>query len=84
MLIKTTSASFLIGSKSQKSGCVSIKGNSELELARYFGSLKIKKSTDVDFPFEVTACKQEYADALIAMVKEIDYSEFSPEFQIQE
>lgn len=76
MLIYTTKSSFLIEGESESKGCVIIRSDSNLELQRFFGSLKIEPSKNSAFSYQVTACKQEFANALILMVKEIDYSTF--------
>lgn len=77
MLVQSKSAVFLIELEPGSTGCVTIKSDSELELSRLFGSLRIQHSTDFEMPFLVKACKQEYADAMLLLVKEIDYSRFS-------
>lgn len=77
MRIQTTKSSFLIEGDGDKKGCVFIKSDSNEELQRFFGSLEIEISGNIEFPFQVKACKQEFAHALILMVKEIDYSTFS-------
>ena len=76
MIIQTTSAKFMIEKSETKDGCVSIRSNSQDELNRFFGSLEITITDDLYFSFEVISCKQEFANAMIIMVKEIDYSEF--------
>jgi len=76
MVIHTSTASFLIESSPNNLGCVSIQCTSELELYRFFGSLTIQESKNPDFPFAVNACKQEFSNALILMVKEIDYADY--------
>ncbi|REG82262.1 hypothetical protein [Algoriphagus antarcticus] len=82
MIIQTASAKFLIEKCDFNNGCVSIRSNSQQELYRFFGSLEIKKTDNLFYTFEVWACKQEFANAMILMVKEIDYSEFS-EFSLK-
>lgn len=77
MIIQTSTANFLIEKCEANNSCVSIRSNSQEELFRFFGSLEIKIMDDLFYAFEVCACKQEFANALILMVKEIDYSEFS-------
>ncbi|MEP0713274.1 hypothetical protein [Algoriphagus sp.] len=77
MKIQTTTADFLIEKCEFDTGCVCIRSNSQDELFRFFGSLEINLTQDTHFTYEVRACKQEFANALIVMVKEIDYSEFS-------
>ncbi|MDI1323036.1 MAG: hypothetical protein PSV36_09830 [Algoriphagus sp.] len=77
MRIHTTKSSFLIQGDGDKKGCVFIKSDSNDELHRFFGSLVIEPSGSSEYPFQVRACKQEFANALILMVKEIDYTVFS-------
>ncbi|MDR7127712.1 hypothetical protein J2X69_000040 [Algoriphagus sp. 4150] len=76
MIIQTSTASFLIENSDSKHGCVSIRSNSQEELHRFFGSLEIQETNELSYAYEVLACKQEFANAVILMVKEIDYSEF--------
>lgn len=82
MIIQTTSANFMIEKSETKNGCISIRSNSQDELNRFFGSLEIRVTDDLYYVYEVLSCKQEFANAMILMVKEIDYSEFS-EFSLQ-
>lgn len=77
MIIQTYTANFLIKKCESNTGCVSIRSNSQEELFRFFGSLEIVLTGDLLYSYEVQACKQEFANAMILMVKEIDYSEFS-------
>jgi len=77
MKIQTTKSSFLIEEDEDKKGCLFIRSESNDELLRFFGSLEIEPSGNSEFPFQVKACRQEFANALILMVKEIDYSTFS-------
>lgn len=77
MLIYTTKSSFLIEGDRETKGCVIIQSDSNLELQRFFGSLKIESIENTDFSYQVKACKQEFANALILMVKEIDYNTFA-------
>lgn len=77
MIIRTSTASFMIEGSGSTDGCIFIRCTSQVELYRFFGSIEIKESGNSDFPYVVKSCKQEFANALILMVKEIDYSEFS-------
>ena len=77
MLIHTTKPSFLIEGNENKKGSLFIKSDSKNELHRLFGSLVIEPSGSSEHPYQVKACKQEFANALILMVKEIDYTTFS-------
>ncbi len=76
MLIHTATTNFLIESKSGNPGCILIKSSSRDDLQRFFGSLQIQETENSVFPFQVLACKQEFSNALILMVKEIDYTDF--------
>lgn len=76
MIIQTSNANFLIEKSESNNGCVSISSNSQEELYRFFGSLEITYTNDPIYSYTVCACKQEFANAMIVMVKEIDYSEF--------
>jgi len=82
MIIQTSTAKFLIEKNNSKNGCISIHCNSLEELYRFFGSLEISETNDFTYAYMVRACKQEFANALILMVKEIDYTEFA-EFSLQ-
>jgi hypothetical protein len=77
MKIQTSTANFLIEKCESNKGCVLVRSNSQDELFRFFGSLEISLTNDLFYSYEVRACKQEFSNALIVMVKEIDYSEFS-------
>ncbi|MCE7057130.1 hypothetical protein LZF95_20785 [Algoriphagus sp. AGSA1] len=77
MIIQTSTAQFLIKNCDSKVGCVTVSSDSLEELNRFFGSLQITSSHERCFPYAVCACKQEFSNALILMVKEIDYSDFS-------
>lgn len=82
MIIKTVTANFLIEKCESNTGYMLIRSNSQEELFRFFGSLEISMTNDFFYTCEVHACKQEFVNALILMVKEIDYTEFS-EYSIQ-
>jgi len=77
MLIQTSNGNFLIERNSLKTDSVKIKTNSKEELQRFFGSNQIIFTSNPDYPYHIFACKQEFANALILMVKEIEYSEFN-------
>ena len=75
MVIETANAKFLIESDQSNDGFVWVFSNSSIELQRFFGSLNINPESNEDFPFKVFASKEEFANALIIMVKEIDFSD---------
>lgn len=76
MIIATSHAKFLIESCENRKDWVIINSNSKEELDRFFGSLDVIKTDSEKYPFQVKTCKQEFANALIIMIKEIDYSNF--------
>jgi hypothetical protein len=73
MVIETATAKFLIEPTPKMEGLVSIYSNSSEELHRFFGSLNIHSNSNLDYPFLVRASKEDFAHALIIMVKELDY-----------
>ncbi len=77
MIIQTSNSKFLIESCENRKDCVLINSNSKEELDRFFGSLDVLETNSQEYPFQVQSCKQEFANALIIMIKEIDYSNFS-------
>ncbi|MHA7129321.1 hypothetical protein [Algoriphagus namhaensis] len=77
MLIQSLSASFSIQKAPDSKGCLEVRCDNQIELSRLFGSLRVEASGDFEFPYQVIACKQEYADAMILLIKEIDYFNFS-------
>ncbi len=74
MIIQTSNAKFLIESCRNRKDCVLI--NSKDELDRFVGSVDVLKTSFQEYPFQMKSCKQEFATAVIIMVKEIDYSHF--------
>jgi hypothetical protein len=76
MIIQTSSAKFLVESCESRADSVLINSNSKEELDRFFGSSDFLKTNSYEYPFQVKTCKQEFANAIILMVKEIDYSHF--------
>lgn len=76
MIIQTTNCEFLIESSDQTAGCVFIYSDSLEEIQRFFGSSEVEYSSRNQWKYMVTTCKQEFANALILMVKEINYTNF--------
>lgn len=76
MIIQTTDCEFLIESSDQTAGCVFIYSDSIEELQRLFGSSEVEYSAKDNWRYMVSTCKQEFANALILMVKEINYTDF--------
>lgn len=76
MFIQTENGDFLIEKDLDKPDYVRIKTNSREELERFFGSVEITFTNRKEYPYQIFACKQEIANALILMLKEIEYSDF--------
>lgn len=76
MIIHTSTCEFLIESSNQTAGCVFIYSDSIEELQRLFGSSEVEYSARDNWKYMVSTCKQEFANALILMVKEINYTDF--------
>jgi hypothetical protein len=79
MIIQTSKCEFLIVDKERTDGCVFIYSDSLEELQRFFGSSEVQYSANGDRKFKVHTCKQDFANALILMVKEINYTNFFQE-----
>ncbi|TDQ18450.1 hypothetical protein DFQ04_0252 [Algoriphagus boseongensis] len=76
MVIRTTSSEFLIEACESGVGCVYIYCNESEELERFFGSKIIELPVGSGWKFRTKTCKQDFAHALIQLVKEIDYKHF--------
>ena len=76
MIIQTSTCDFLIEESGLADGCISVYSDSLEELQRLFGSLEIEYSSRAEGKYKVCTCKQDLANALILLVKEINYSDF--------
>jgi hypothetical protein len=77
MIIQTSICRFLIEESGRVDGCIFVYSDSLEEMQRLFGSLEIEYATGELGKYRVCTCKQDLANALILMVKEINYSDFS-------
>lgn len=77
MIIQTLNSEFLIESSAVGSGCVFIYSNNPEELQRFFGSNILENQANSDWKYRTKTCKQDFANALIHLVKEIDYTDFT-------
>lgn len=77
MIIQTSTCYFLIEDSGRINGCISVFSDSLEEIQRFFGSAELEYSTKCEWKYKVCTCKQDLANALILMVKEINYSDFS-------
>jgi len=77
MIIQTSTCDFLIEDSGQTNGCISVFSDSLEGIQRFFGSSEIECSDKSTWRFKVCTCKQDLANAMILMLKEINYSDFS-------
>lgn len=76
MIIQTSRCDFLIEETADKPGDVFIYSDGLEETQRYFGSSEVEFVERGDWRYRVKICKQDFANALILMVKEINYRDF--------
>jgi hypothetical protein len=76
MIIQTSICRFLIEESGGVDGCVFVYSDSLEEMQRLFGSSEIEYATGGVAKYRVCTCKQDLANALILLVKEINYSDF--------
>lgn len=79
MIIQTSKCDFLIEENSVKSGYISVYSENLEEMQRFFGSSETEFSAKGEWKYCVSICKQDLANALILMVKEVNYQTFTPE-----
>ncbi|HSF54455.1 MAG TPA: hypothetical protein VLA71_11915 [Algoriphagus sp.] len=77
MIIQTSICDFLIEESGKADGCVFIYSDSLEEIQRLFGSSEVEYSSRNDWKYRAFTCKQDLANALILMVKEINYRDFT-------
>lgn len=75
MLISSVHGVFSVVISEQNSDKVEVRSNNKNSLARIFDAQRIK---DREGNFFVCISKQEFANTLIMMIKEIDYSDLLP------
>ena len=77
MIIQTSKCDFLVEESGAKDGYVFIYSENLEEIQRLFGSSETEYSSKRDWKYRVSICKQDLANALILMVKEVNYQEFN-------
>jgi hypothetical protein len=77
MIIQTLKCDFLIEGSGEMDGTLFIYSDSIDELQRLFGSSAVEYSSKPEWKYRALTCKQDFANALILIVKEIDYRNFS-------
>lgn len=76
MIIQTLNTEFLVEACTSGPGCLYIYSNNAEELQRFFGSSTTEVNMEGEWQYRIKTCKQNFANALIHLVKEIDYSHF--------
>lgn len=79
MIIHSLFGSFCVVSKSGKPDGLLLQSKSRIALNRIFDDMRIKANESSDYPFVVELCKQEFADTLIKLTKDISYENFDKE-----
>lgn len=77
MIIQTSICDFLIEESGKVDGCVFVYSDSLDEIQRLFGSSEVEYSNRNDWKYRVCICKQDLANTLILLVKEVNYSDFA-------
>lgn len=77
MIIQTSICDFLIEESGKADGCVFVYSDSLEEIQRLFGSSEVEYSSRNDWKYCVCTCKQDLANTLILLVKEISYRDFT-------
>ena len=76
MLINSLQGIFSIVISETNPDKLEVRSNDKASLSRVFDNKRILERANVDFKFYVSISKQEFANTLIMMIKEIDYPDF--------
>jgi hypothetical protein len=76
MIIQTINCDFLIEESSSTSGKLFVYSHCKEELQRFFGASVIEFSPKQEWKYRAITGKQYLVQALIHMVKEVDYQSF--------
>lgn len=74
MVIQTSYATFLI--EESQNGGLTVYSDSDFELQRLFANSRILQAPESGWKFSAHTCRQDLANVLIHLVKEIDYQNF--------
>lgn len=77
MILTTSKCEFLIEESGKMDGYVFVYSDALEEIQRLFGSSEVESSSRDDWKYRVATCKQDLANALILMVKEVNYNDFT-------
>jgi hypothetical protein len=76
MVIQTSNATFLIEESQMSDGSLLVYADNDFELQRLFSNAQVLDATGSGWKFLAVTCRQELANVLIHLVKEIDYQNF--------
>lgn len=76
MIIQTSQCDFLVEECGGRDGYVYVYSENLEEIQRFFGSAETEYSSTGDWKYRVSICKQDLANSLILMVKEVNYKNF--------
>lgn len=79
MIIHSLFGSFCVVAKSGKPDGLLLQSKSRIALNRIFDDKRIKANESTDYPFLVELCKQEFADTISKLTKDISYENFDME-----
>ena len=82
MIIKTNKCDFLIENSGGLDGGLNVYSDSLEELQRLFGSHVVEHSKREEWKYKAHTCKQDFANALILILKEVDYLDFNSSKEI--
>ena len=76
MVIKSLHGVFFIVTSKKDKNQLLIRSKSKSELIRIFGGKRIVQYDQGEIDYEISVCRQEFANTLIMMIKEINYDDF--------
>ncbi|MDO9552800.1 hypothetical protein [Rhodonellum sp.] len=81
MVITSLHGTFSIIASEKDQDQLFVRSNEKKELSNVFGEKRVLDYEGESFDFFVPICKQEFANTLIMMVKEVNYSDLAKELQ---
>ena len=81
MVITSLHGNFSIIASEKDQNQLFVRSHEKRELSSVFGEKRILMYEGEGFNFYVSICKQEFANTLIMMVKEVNYSDLEKELQ---
>lgn len=81
MVITSLHGTFSIIASEKDQDQLFVRSNVKRELSSVFGEKRVSNYAGEGFEFCVSICKQEFANTLIMMVKEVNYSDLDKELK---